>query len=110
MSLRLGDQIVATDAEGYLNNLSDWNEALAEHLAAAEDIQLSDAHWELITLIRRFYAEFQLSPAMRPLIKYARQQLGEDKASSLYFLRLFPGSPAKLLSKIAGLPRPENCL
>ncbi|MFT5574652.1 MAG: tRNA 2-thiouridine synthesizing protein E [Bermanella sp.] len=99
-----------TDSEGYLKNLNDWDEALGDHIAASEGIQLTALHWELISLIRAFYAEFQLSPAMRPLIKYARLHLGADKASSLYFLRLFPGSPAKVLSKIAGLPRPENCL
>ena len=101
---------VETDAEGYIKHLHDWNEALAEQLAARENIELTPEHWELIVLIRQFYEEFQLSPAMRPLIKYAKLHLGAEKASSLYFLSLFPGSPAKLLSKIAGLPRPENCL
>ncbi len=99
-----------SDSEGYLKNLEDWSESLAEQIAANEGIQLGPAHWELISLIRQFYSEFQLSPAMRPLIKYTRQHLGSEKASSLYFLKLFPGSPAKVLSKIAGLPRPENCL
>lgn len=100
----------ATDDEGYLLHLGDWNEGVARHLAAKEDIELTPDHWELITLIQDFYREFDHSPAMRPLIKYAKQKLGSDKGSSLYFLKLFPGSPAKLLSKIAGLPRPENCL
>jgi tRNA 2-thiouridine synthesizing protein E len=47
---------------------------------------------------------------MRPLVKQVREQLGEDKANSIYLMQLFPGSPAKLLAKIAGLPRPTNCL
>jgi tRNA 2-thiouridine synthesizing protein E len=47
---------------------------------------------------------------MRPLSKYIKQELGADKAGSIYLLTLFPGSPAKLAAKIAGLPRPENCL
>lgn len=101
---------IETDTEGYLKHLADWDEAVAEQIANDEGIQLSAAHWELINLIRQFYSEFQLSPAMRPLIKYARQELGAEKASSQYFLNLFPDSPAKRLSKIAGLPRPENCL
>ncbi|MCZ6459336.1 MAG: TusE/DsrC/DsvC family sulfur relay protein, partial [Gammaproteobacteria bacterium] len=37
-------------------------------------------------------------------------QLGAEKGTSIYLLKLFPGSPAKLLAKIAGLPRPTNCL
>lgn len=100
----------ATDADGYLLQLKDWSPALAEQLAATEGIALEEPHWEMIDLIQGFYREFDSSPAMRPLVKYTQQQLGKDKGNSLYLLQLFPGSPAKLLSKIAGLPRPDNCL
>ena len=98
------------DEEGYLLNLSAWSEALAETLAEQEGLLLTPAHWELVHLIRRFYAEFDLSPAMRPLCKYVALHLGPDKGRSIYLLQLFPGSPAKRLAKIAGLPKPENCL
>lgn len=101
---------LATDEEGYLLDLTDWSPSVAEQLAAEEGLSLSEAHWELIELIQAFYKEFDHSPAMRPLIKYAKLKLGADKGNSLYFLSLFPGSPAKLLSRVAGLPRPENCL
>jgi len=101
---------VPVDKDGYLTELSDWNETIAGKLAQAENIDLTEAHWELIDLVRRFYAQFEVSPAMRPLIKQVREQLGDEKANSIYLLQLFPGSPAKLLAKIAGLPRPTNCL
>jgi len=98
------------DAEGYLLDLASWSEATAEQLADVEGIELTPAHWELIHLIRQFYQEFDLSPAMRPLCKYIGIHLGPDKGRSIYLLQLFPGSPAKRLAKIAGLPKPENCL
>ncbi len=98
------------DKDGFLADLNDWNEEVAVKLAASENIELSDAHWEILHLLRRFYQEFEISPAMRPLSRYIRQELGNDKAGSIYLLQLFPGSPAKLAAKIAGLPRPENCL
>lgn len=96
--------------DGFLANLDDWNPEVAAWLAQSEGIELTAAHWEIIDCLRRFYDEFQLAPAMRPLSKYIRQQLGADKAGSIYLLTLFPGSPAKLAAKVAGLPRPENCL
>lgn len=99
-----------TDKDGFLLHLSDWNEHVASELAAHESITLTEAHWEVLWCLREFYQTFDLSPAMRPLIQYLKQQLGPEKATSLYLLRLFPGSPAKLAAKIAGLPRPENCL
>ena len=101
---------VELDKEGFLQDLSSWNEEVALQLAENEGIELSDSHWELIHLIRAFYQEFELSPAMRPLSKYIKVNLGADKASSIYLMTLFPESPAKRLAKIAGLPKPENCL
>lgn len=101
---------VALDKDGFLVSLTDWNETVAEALAANEGILLSEAHFEIIYALRQFYAEYQLSPAMRPLVKYIGQTLGKDKGSSIYLLSLFPDSPAKLASKLAGLPKPNNCL
>jgi tRNA 2-thiouridine synthesizing protein E len=101
---------ITTDADGFLADFNRWNETIANHFAAAENIQLTAAHWEIIQLLREFYRQYEQSPAMRPLVKYVGQQLGKEKGSSIYLLQLFPGSPAKLASKIAGLPRPENCL
>ncbi len=83
---------------------------MAEQIAAAENLELSDAHWEILGLIRDYYRQFDASPAMRPLVKYCALKLGADKGRSIYLMSLFPGSPAKLGSKIAGLPKPDNCL
>lgn len=89
---------------------SNWTPAVARQIARSEGIELSAAHWEVLHLLRDYYQCFELSPAMRPLVKYCKIKLGADKGSSLYLLSLFPGSPAKLGSKIAGLPKPDNCL
>lgn len=109
-SMQIEGREIALDKEGYLRELDDWNPAVAEALAQAEGIELTDAHWEVIRLLQDFYREFELSPAMRPLVKYVGQQLGADKGRSIYLMQLFPPSPAKVASKIAGLPKPTNCL
>ena len=98
------------DEEGYLLDLADWSTELAEQLAAEEGVALSDAHWEIIHLLRNFYEEYGLSPAMRPLVKAVSKSLGSEKGRSIYLMTLFPGSPPKLAAKIAGLPKPANCL
>ena len=100
----------AFDREGFLRSLEDWTPEVAEQIAAREQLVLSDAHWEVIRLLRDYYREFDSSPAMRPLVKYCALKLGADKGRSIYLLSLFPGSPAKLGSKLAGLPKPDNCL
>jgi tRNA 2-thiouridine synthesizing protein E len=101
---------IETDNDGYLLYFNDWNETIARVIAEAEKIELSAAHWEIIHLLRDFYRQFEQSPAMRPLVKFVSQQLGAEKGNSIYLLKLFPSSPAKIASKIAGLPRPEHCL
>ncbi len=84
--------------------------AVAQQIAEREGIALSDAHWEVLNLLREYYRRFDDSPAMRALVRFCRQELGNDKGNSMYLLTLFPGSPAKIGCKIAGLPKPDNCL
>ncbi|MCW8884883.1 MAG: TusE/DsrC/DsvC family sulfur relay protein [Motiliproteus sp.] len=110
MSVNASDLPVAVDAEGYLKDLDDWTEAVAELIAVQENIDLTEEHWQVIHLLREFYREFGISPAMRILVKQVRIKLGTDKGSSIFLMKLFPGSPAKIASKIAGLPKPTNCL
>jgi len=98
------------DDEGFLCDPTAWTPAIAEALAMREGIALTPAHWEILNLLRAFHSRYESAPAMRALVNYVRRELGPDYGTSLYLLRLFPGSPAKLGSKIAGLPKPENCL
>lgn len=109
-SLTVGARRIDLDKDGYLVDLADWSAEVAAALAAAEELELSPEHWEILELLRGFYQEFQLSPATRPLIKYTALKLGPDKGNSLHLNRLFKGTPAKLAAKLAGLPKPTNCL
>lgn len=109
-TLTLGGRAIELDEDGYLVDLADWSAEVALALAATEELQLGPEHWEIIELLQAFYREFQLSPATRPLIKYTALKLGPDKGNSLHLNRLFKGTPAKLAAKLAGLPKPTNCL
>ncbi|GAB2711603.1 TusE/DsrC/DsvC family sulfur relay protein [Halomonas garicola] len=101
---------IPLDPESYLVNMGDWTESVAEALAEEDGITLTKAHWELIWVLRNFYARFEMAPAMRAWIKAVKQQLGEEKGHSIYVMSLFPGSPAKRAARIAGLPKPTHCL
>ncbi len=110
MLLAVNGQTVELDKEGFLVNLNDWNEDVADLIAQKDQIHLTAAHWEIINLVREFYQTFQISPSMRVLVKQTGQILGEEKGKSIYLLQLFPVSPARYSCKIAGLPKPANCL
>lgn len=101
--------LLATDSEGYLLHVEDWSTSIAEQLASP--MHLNAAHWEILHAIRRFYQQYQRSPTTRVLLKYLAQELGADKASSIYVMQLFgDGTPAKTIARIAGLPKPANCI
>jgi len=99
-----------TDKDGYLKHLGDWSPDAAVWLAQSVDIVLEVEHWEVINALRVFYADTGISPAMRILVKIVKQKVSLEKGNSIHLLTLFPGSPAKLAAKIAGLPRPTNCI
>lgn len=109
-NLTVGDQQIALDKDGFLADLQDWSPEVAQALAARENIALTPEHWEVLEVLRQFYDEFQLSPATRPLIKYTALKLGPEKGNSPHLNRLFNGTPAKLAAKLAGLPKPTNCI
>ncbi|MDG1205645.1 MAG: TusE/DsrC/DsvC family sulfur relay protein [Pseudomonadales bacterium] len=97
------------DKEGFLTQLSQWNESVAANIANQEGIELTANHWQVLHLIRDFYIQYDLSPTTRVLVKIVKDNLGEDKGNSIYLMGLFTGKPAKLAAKIAGLPKPANC-
>jgi tRNA 2-thiouridine synthesizing protein E len=101
---------IPLDKDGFLQELEDWSPVIAGALAQREQLELTDEHWEILHLLRAFYSEFQLSPANRPLVKYVALKLGPEKGNSMHLNRLFKGTPAKLAAKLAGLPKPTNCL
>lgn len=100
---------IAVDQDGFLQALSDWDGDVAAALAQADNIVLTSAHWEIITLVQDFYQQTGLSPATRALVKLVAQRAGSDKGKSIYLMKLFGGKPALSISRIAGLPRPANC-
>lgn len=101
---------IETDTKGYLLNVNDWSEELAVVLAAQENIELGESHWEVVRFVRAFYLEFNTSPAIRALVKAMEKQFGPQKGNSRYLYKLFPLGPAKQATKIAGLPKPVKCI
>lgn len=97
--------------EGFLENANDWDPEVAKAIAADDGIDLNENHWEIIEFLRDFYKQHEVSPpSNRLFVKAVRQELGEEKGNSIYLMTLFPGTPAKTACRIAGLPRPTNCL
>ena len=97
--------------EGFLEDAATWTDEVAWEIAQEDDIELTEKHWEIIYFLRNFYKQHEISPpSNRLFVKAVREALGDEKGDSIYLMTLFPGTPAKTACRIAGLPRPTNCL
>ncbi len=94
---------LATDGDGYLLE-ADLRDEVCRVIAAANGIDLTDAHWEVIRYLHEEYQAHGHTPNFRNMLK-GFQEVRAD-ADSKYLYDLFPLGPAKQGAKIAGLPQP----
>ena len=92
-----------TDAEGYLLEANFDDEAVRV-IAAAEGIELTPEHWQVINYMREQYREHGHTPNFRNMLKGVQEFWPEAESKTLY--DLFPMGPAKQGAKVAGLPQP----
>jgi len=104
MSFDFEGQTIETNPQGYLVNLDDWSEEMAKAMAAAEGIELTERHWDVINYLRdEFFNNRENQPNTRAIIKAMSDAWGEKiKQGTLY--ELFPLDPSKQGGRIAGLP------
>lgn len=99
----IGDSRVHVDAEGFLTDYNEWNEDLAEQLAAQIGIELTDAHLRVLRFLRADYKTQGETATLRRVSTQAGIPIKE-------LFALFPGKPAKKMAYIAGLPKPVGCV
>ncbi|MBV1705351.1 MAG: TusE/DsrC/DsvC family sulfur relay protein [Hyphomicrobiales bacterium] len=104
MAIEFGGKTVETTASGYLVDQEDWSRELAEHMAKADGIDLTQRHWDLIDYLRETFAENNgETPNTRAIIKGMSERWGE-KVDQKALYDLFPLDPSKQGGRIAGLP------
>ena len=99
---------IERDPEGFIKNKDEWSKEIAIAIALEQDIELTDVHWQVITLAQAIYHQYHTSPALRAILTAMKKQGIE--LSSIELAILFPGETAKLINKIAGLPKPVRCI
>ena len=98
----LGLAEVEVNAEGYFKNMNDCSPELAHEMAAKENIQLTDKHFEVLNWLRAKQAEG---------VALSIRKIGNSGIVDIkQFYGLFPGGPLKISSKIAGIPKPVSCI
>jgi TusE/DsrC/DsvC family sulfur relay protein len=95
---------VATDAEGYLVDPSDWTEDFAQEVARSEGIDLTDEHWKVIHFIRGWLDEHGVTPDARHVMKFLA---GDRETGRARLFDLFPYGYVKQACKLAGMKKPR---
>lgn len=106
MSLEVNGRTINTDNEGFLLNPDDWDHAVAEVIAAQEKIDMSEDHWQVVTLVREHLEYNQCVPEARILLRALAAEIGKDKATRRYLYNLFPYGYGQQACKIAGTRKP----
>lgn len=106
MALEVNGKTVEVTEAGYLVDLNDWDEAVAQTLAAEEGIEaLTSQHWDVLSYLRDEYINNNGSqPMERAILKAMADKWDNKKLSSKDLYTLFPRAPSKQGLKIAGLP------
>lgn len=94
---------VHVDAEGFLTELSEWDEDLARALAQQIGLELTHRHWEVVRFLRADYAERGQTPTTRRVDVVGGIPVKEQFA-------LFPRKPGRKMAYVAGLPKPHGCV
>lgn len=98
------------DADGHLADYTQWNEQVAQQLAESLNIELTAWHLQILSAMREFYQRFGHAPATRPLIKYLQQQVDTEINNQLLQQQFNTGLVARHVARLAGIPKPANCL
>ena len=92
-----------TDEQGYVLE-PDFSDEVVRVIAAAEGINLTDAHWTVVNYLRDQYRDQGHTPNFRNMLKGVAELMPGCDSKALY--DLFQVGPAKQGAKVAGLPQP----
>lgn len=105
MSLNVDGREIPTTDTGFLENIEDWSQNVAQAIADEEQLELSERHWDLINHLRDEYINNGGNqPNTRNLVKAMARTWGDKSVNAKTLYDLFPGDPSKQGGRIAGLP------
>ena len=102
---------IELDQDGHLRDHTIWTPTIAQQLADTLDVELEPEHLQVLQQVRAFFDKFNHAPATRPLIKWLQKTLPDHDISNQKLQQLFKtGLVARHVNRLAGLPKPPNCL
>jgi TusE/DsrC/DsvC family sulfur relay protein len=98
------------DEDGFLVDWQSWQEGMATAMAKNDNIELTENHWVIIKFLREYFIKFEIAPMIKILVKELGKAFGPEMGNTKYLYQLFPGGPAVMACRYAGLPKPTGCV
>ncbi len=109
MAYEVNGNNIEADGNGYLIDITEWNEEVAKVIATAEGIdELTEEHWALVNYLRDAYINQNGEQPNNRAINKAMSKAWGRKVDSKAVFALFPLGPSKQAGKIAGLPESKR--
>jgi tRNA 2-thiouridine synthesizing protein E len=96
------------NAEGYLLDELAWTPQFAEQVALVLQKTLTEFDWKVIAFVREFYAEHRLMPLTRVIVQQIKAL--DPHFNSIHLQAHYTDKPLWVLAKLAGLPKPVQCI
>ena len=103
MALEVNGKTIELDENGNLTDPNAWDEDVARALAAQDNIELTEQHFDVLNYLRKEFLENNEQPMERVINKGMSKVWGKKITSKDLYV-LFPGAPSKQGNRIAGLP------
>jgi len=105
MTYEVNGKTLEANENGYLVNADDWDKDVAQAIADAEGLSLTQDHWDVIEYLRdAFFNHNGEQPNNRAILKAMQDKWAGRKVDNKTLFDLFPGNPSKQAGKVAGLP------
>ena len=104
MALEVNGKSIELDVNGNLTDPTAWDEDVARALAAKDNLELTDKHFDLLNYLRSEYFDNNGEQPMERMINKGMSKIWGTRVSSKDLYELFPGAPSKQGNRIAGLP------
>ena len=110
MALEIDGAVLETDEEGFLLDPAQWNERVAQHIAAGEQLELTHERWQVVRYVREHFDYRGTVPEARHVLKMLAEHFGKDKGTRKFLYSLFPYGYGQQACKIAGMTKPRKLM
>lgn len=105
MAIEVDGKSVETTPSGFLENIEDWSEPVAEVIAKEEGVEMTERHWDVVKYLRdQFINNGGKLPNTRNMVKDLAKKWDDKSVNAKSLYDLFPGNPSKQAGRIGGLP------